>query len=481
VVEDREHAAFSDRERRPHEAHSADVGPSTRHAQAITGPLELLELELAHAPEGTLTVRAMPSVPRLPLVPDPLRRVHVPRNLAAITTTGPETDPVEVGLDDKVVERIWRAARDLYRSGVHPALQLCLRRHGDVVIDRAIGHARGNGPSDGRESERVLATPDTPFCVFSASKAITAMVVHKLHERGVLDISDRVADYIPEYAAHGKGDTTIAHVLAHRAGVPTLPRKALDIDQIEDREYVIGLIAEAKPFVKPGTLLAYHAVSGGFILGEIVHRVTGRSIRDVLAEEFLDPLGFRWMNYGVAPEDVPQVGLNYVTGPPLLPPLSNIVSRVLGNPIDAVVELSNDPRFQTAVVPAANTMTNANELSRFFEIFRAGGELDGVRVMESETIARALTEQSRLEIDLSLGFPTRFSLGLMLGAKVLSLFGRDTDKAFGHLGLINIMGWADPERGLSAALITSGKPMLYPELPRFFGVMQTITGQVPKI
>jgi CubicO group peptidase (beta-lactamase class C family) len=423
----------------------------------------------------------MPSVPRLPLVPDPLRRIHVRRDLASITTTAAEADPGTVGLDPEAVEKMWRAARDLYRSGVHPALQLCVRRHGEVVIDRAIGHASGNGPDDGRDSERVLVSTDTPFCVFSASKAVTAMVVHKLHERGVLSIEDRVADYIPEYAAHGKGDTTIAHVLAHRAGVPTLPREALDIERIGDREHVIQVIAGAKPFVKPGTLLAYHAVSGGFILGEIVHRATGRSIKDALEEEFLRTLGFRWMNYGVAEADLGEVGLNYVTGPPLLPPLSNLVSRVLGNPIDAVVELSNDPRFLTAVVPAANIVTNANELSRFFEIFRAGGEIDGVRVMEPETIARALTEQSRLEIDLSLGFPTRFSLGLMLGAKVLSLFGRDTDQAFGHLGLINIMGWADPQRGLSAALITSGKPMLYPELPRFFGVMQTITSEVPKV
>ena len=233
--------------------------------------------------------------------------------------------------------------------------------------------------------------------------------------------------------------------------------------------------------VRPGTTLAYHAVSGGYILGEVVWRVTGRDIRALLAEEFLDPLGFRWTNYGVAPEDVGAVGLNYVTGPPTLPPLSNLITRVLGNPVDKVVELSNDPRFLDAIVPAANIVTSANELSRFFEIFRAGGELDGVRVMEPETIAQALTEQSRLEIDLSLGFPTRFSLGLMLGAKVLSLFGRDTDQAFGHLGFINIMGWADPERGLSAALITSGKPVLYPEVFRFFGVMQTVTSEVPKL
>jgi CubicO group peptidase (beta-lactamase class C family) len=150
-------------------------------------------------------------------------------------------------------------------------------------------------------------------------------------------------------------------------------------------------------------------------------------------------------------------------------------------PIEEVVELSNDPRFLTALIPSASVITSAEELSRFFEIFRCGGELDGMRVMEPASVRRALTEQSRLEIDLSLLFPTRFSYGLMLGAKVLSLFGPDTDLAFGHLGLINIMGWADPERGISGGLITSGKAVVYPEVLRFYRVMQTIASKIPKI
>ena len=413
-------------------------------------------------------------------MPDPLRRIHVRRNLAAITTVGQEEDPSAAGMDEKAVAEIWNSALDLYKTGFHPALQLCVRREGKVVIDRAIGHARGNGPADSKETPKILATPDTPFCVYSTSKGITAMVVHLLHERGDLDIQKRVADYIPEYASHGKRDTTIAHVLAHRAGVPTMPSDALDLDRVNDREFLWRLVAEAKPSTKPGGVLAYHAVSGGIILGEIVHRVTGKSIRDVLHDEILGPLGFRWGNYGVAPEDVEQVGLAYRTGPPLLPPLSTLVTRVLGAPIDEVVEKSNDPRFLTAVVPSATVITSANELSRFFEIFRRGGELDGVRVMEPETVRHALTEQSRLEIDLSLIFPTRFSYGLMLGAKLVSLYGRDTDLAFGHLGLINIMGWADPERALSAALITSGKAIVYPGVHRFYGVMQTIASVTPK-
>ena len=420
-------------------------------------------------------------IPRLPYLPDPLRRVHVPSDLESITSVGKEVDSAPLGIDPDTIARIWKAACDLYGTGVHPALQLCLRRHGQVVLDRAIGHARGNGPDDDADAPKVPVTTETPFCVFSTSKAVTAIVVHLLQERGALDIADKVTDYIPEYGVHGKQDTTIGHVLAHRAGLPGLPRAALDLDRVGDREFLGKTINESKPFIKPGTALAYHAVSGGFILGEIVQRVTGKTLRDVLSEQILGPLHFRWGNYGVSPQDVDQVGVNYTTGPRLLPPVSTLVTRVLGMPIEQVVELSNDPRFLTALIPSATVITSAEELSRFFEIFRCGGELNRVRVMSPATLRRALTEQSRLEIDLSLLFPTRFSYGLMLGAKVLSLFGPDTDLAFGHLGLINIMGWADPERGISGGLITSGKAIVYPELPLFYRVMQTIASKIPKI
>ena len=422
----------------------------------------------------------MSALPRLPLVPDPLRRIRLPHDLAAVTTYGEEASPAEVGMTPGAVDSIWAAAVSLYRSGVHPALQLCVRREGEVVLDRAIGHAYGNGPRDGADAPKRLASPQTPFCIYSTSKAITAMVVHLLAERGALDLEDRVSDYIPEYGCKGKERTTIAHVLAHRAGVPGIPREALDLDRIDDTEFILGLLCQARPFARPGTLLAYHAISGGFILGEIVRRVTGRGIREVLATEILEPLGFRWTNYGVASADVDAVGRDYLTGPPLLPPVSTLTQRVLGLPAGRLVELAGDPRFLTAVVPAGNVVTTANELSRFFELLRAGGELDGVRVLAPETIRRALTEQSHLELDLQLGFPVRYSYGLMLGAKLLSPYGRDTDQAFGHLGFINIAGWADPERASSAAIITSGKAIVYPELPRFYRVMERIASVVPK-
>ena len=425
---------------------------------------------------------SMPSLPRPPLgLPDPLRRIHVPRDLESVTDIGPEDSPADGGVEQAAVESIWKAAVDWYRSGVHPALQVCVRRHGAVILNRAIGHARGNGPSDRPGAERIPATVETPFCVYSTSKAITAFVVHKLAERGVLDLHDPVADYIPGYEKNGKRKITIAHVLAHRAAVPNLPKTALDLDNLGDRQYMNDILVNASPFAKAGRYLAYHAVSGGFILGEVVHAATGKDIRAVLAEEFLDPIGgFRWTNYGVAPADVDKVALNYITGPPTAPPLSNILGRALGVPLDHLVRLTNDPRFLTGIVPAANTVTNAFELSRFFEIMRRGGELDGVRVIETDTIRNALKERSHLEIDLSLVYPTRFSYGLMLGAQVVSLYGLDTQHAFGHLGFTNMLAWADPERAISVAVLNSGKPIVYPELYRFLGTMGHITGAMPK-
>lgn len=404
------------------------------------------------------------TVPRLPLLPDPLRRVRVPADLDAVTAIADheENDPAHPYGTDSV----WRAAEGLFRTGVYPAVALCVRHRGRVVLDRTIGWER-------LREDRV-ATPETPFVIFSASKAMTATVTHLLDDRGDLHIADRVAEYIPEYAANGKSSITIEHVLSHRAGVANLPGEALDLDNLADGDYLLRLMCEARPRTRPGKLLAYHAVSGGFILAEIIKRVTGKDIRAVMQEEILDPLGFRWGNYGVAPEDLDLVGHSYATGPPPLPPVSTLLERALGLPPDDITRLSNDDRFLTGIVPAANVVTTANELSRFFELLRCEGELDGVRIMEGRTIRRAIVERSYREFDLTLGAPMRHSAGFMLGADAISLFGPDTDKAFGHLGYTNVLGWADPERDLSVGLITSGKPILHPGLPLLWALTRRI-------
>lgn len=403
-------------------------------------------------------------------------RARVPRDLGAVTTIAHEREahPRELGVDPAAVRRIWDAVERLYATGIHPAIQLCVRRDGDVLIDRTIGHASGNGPGDPPDAERRLATPDTPFNIFSASKAVTAMVIHLLDQEDKLRLDDPVVEYVPEFHPHGKDKITIRHILSHRAGIPSIPPEAMKLENIADREALVRILSDTRPSSAPGRLLAYHALSGGFVLGEIVWRITGQDLRQVLEDRILRPLDFRWMRYGVAPQDVPEVAVNYYTGPPQIPLVSLALSRAIGvTPFDAVA-LSNDERYLTGIVPAGNIVTTANEMTRFYELLRQGGELDGKRIFDRRTIRRATTEESYLELDLMIGLPIRYALGFMLGGRWLSLYGPDTEHAYGHLGFTNVVCWADPARRLSAALMTSGKPVIYPEIYYVHEVLRQI-------
>jgi CubicO group peptidase (beta-lactamase class C family) len=418
-------------------------------------------------------------IPRIPLAV--LSRCRVPADLAAVTSLAPETPAEAVGLAPEAIERIWRAALALYRTGVHPALQLCVRRRGEIVLNRAIGHASGNAPQDALDAPRVACTTQTPFNIFSASKAITAMVIHKLDEEGLLHLEDSVCEFIPEFGRHGKDCITIRHILAHRAGIPNLPPEAIDLDLLVHPDRVVAILADSKPRSRSGRLLAYHAVSGGFVLAEIVRRVTGKDVRQVLEERISRPLGLRWLSYGVQPDDVSRVAVNAFTGPPVPPPLNRVLRNALGTTLEHAIELSNDPRYLTGIVPAANVVTTAEELSAFFQCLLDGGSFGGVRVFEARTIRHATAEQNHWELDFTLGLPIRYGLGFMLGGYPASLYGLDNPHAFGHLGLSNVIAWADPERDLAAALLTSGKPILSTHVVRLIELMVGISRGLPKV
>jgi CubicO group peptidase (beta-lactamase class C family) len=157
------------------------------------------------------------------------------------------------------------------------------------------------------------------------------------------------------------------------------------------------------------------------------------------------------------------------------------MTRALGMPIDELTELSNDPRLLMGIVPAGNVVATANEMSRFMDLLRAGGTLDGVQVMKPRTIRRAIVETSYHELDRTLGFPLRYSHGFMLGARTLSLYGPDTDEAFGHLGFTNVSMWADPRRELAVGLVTSGKPVVGPHLDALWRLFREIGRAAPKV
>jgi CubicO group peptidase (beta-lactamase class C family) len=305
-------------------------------------------------------------------------------------------------------------------------------------------------------------------------------VLHLLAERHLLDLDDTVAEFIPDFARHGKESITLRHILTHRAGVPNPPHGVMDLDLLERPHEIVELLCDQKPIWRPGTRLAYHAVTSGFLLGEVVQVVTGKNIRDVLRDEILQPLGFRWTNYGVASEDVAQVAVNAYTGPPPPWPVGAIFERALGLPVRDVVTASNDPRFLRAVFPSANVVSTADELSRFFELLRCGGELSGVRIFDRRTIRRATAEQSYLEIDFTLVLPFRYGMGFMLGAEWFSLYGPFTPRAYGHIGFTNVIAWADPERQVAGALLNSGKPLVYAEIFYLFEILRRIGAACPR-
>jgi len=418
-------------------------------------------------------------IARLPLAK--LARCRVPGDLASVTSLAPETPAEAVGLPPQAVERVWQAALALYRTGVHPALQLCIRRRGEIVLNRAIGHAAGNAPLDAPDAPKLACTVQTPFNIFSASKAITAMVIHKLDEERLLHIEDPVCEFIPEFARHGKDRITIRHILSHRAGFPNLPPEAIDLDLLVDPARVVEILCDARLRSRPGRLLAYHAVSGGFVLAEIVRRVTGHDVRQVLEDRISKPLGLRWLSYGVAPADVASVAVNAFTGPPVPLPMNVMLKNALGTTLHHAIELSNDPRYLTGIVPAANVVTTAEELSAFYQCLLDGGALGGVRVFDARTVRHATAEQNHWELDFTLGMPIRYGLGFMLGGAPASLYGLDNPHAFGHLGLSNVIAWADPERDLAVALLTSGKPILSTHVVRVIELVVAISRGMPKL
>jgi CubicO group peptidase (beta-lactamase class C family) len=420
----------------------------------------------------------------------PLRRLaarlvplcRIPADLTGLLSVAEEEVPAQAaGVSPEAIERVWKSVEALYRTGAYPALQICIRCDGQVLLERALGHASGNGPSDAPEAPKRLATVDTPFNLFSAAKAITAMVIHKLDEQRALHLEDRVCDFIPDFGRYGKDRITIRHILAHRAGIPNLPPGAIDLDLLQTPDRVIELLCDAQPRTRPGRMVAYHAVSGGFVLAEIVKRATGASIREVFEKEIALPLGLHSTRYGAHPRDVERVAVNAATGPPLPPPLSWILRGALGVGVREAVELSNDPRFLTSIIAAANVVTNAGELATFYDCLLGEGRLGDVRVFDPRTVRHATAEQNYWELDLTLGLPIRYGLGVMVGSEGPSLVGWNNPRAFGHAGFTNVLSWADPQRRLAVALLTSGKPILGPHVLRLVQLMVEVGRAFPRV
>ena len=390
-------------------------------------------------------------------------KVAVPADVQSVVRRG---DEERTDLD---IEPVWAQVERLYGAGLHPAIALCVRHRGRVVLDRTIGHL-DNQP--GAVEPGAVATPDSLFSLFSASKILTAVVVHALIEDGVMDLDQRMVDVLPEMDRHGKDAIRLRHLLNHTAGIPNVPA-GLDPEQaLRTGKVDLALLADLVPTHAPGVDVAYHPITSWLLIAEMVERITGKDLRDQLESRILGPLGFDALTYGVAPDHVDRVAKHAYTGPKLPAVLDRIFERTIGAGTD-LMELTNTPEFLTGVHPSANVIGTAREASRFMELLLRGGELDGVRVLQESTIQRALTDVTPRQLDSTFGLPMQYGLGTMMGGW-FSLFGLGTSGSYGHLGLSNVVVYADPRRDISVAFLNTGKPVIAPGMLHWAATLQRI-------
>ena len=255
---------------------------------------------------------------------------------------------------------------------------------------------------------------DTIVNVWSTTKTVTSLAILMLASRGEVDVHAPVARYWPEFAAAGKERVEVRHLLSHTSGVSGLDQPA-SMQDLYDWDRSTARMAAQAPWWEPGTASGYHALNFGHLLGEVLRRVTGRSLKQFVAEQIAAPLGADFQ-IGAAVADTGRIAP--VVPPPPLPfdlaamdPTSPVVRTFTGPPVEASV--ANTPAWRAADIGAANGHANARSVARILSAVTLGGQVDGIRLLSRDAIELIFEQQSD-GVDLVLGVPLRFGIGFGL-------------------------------------------------------------------
>jgi CubicO group peptidase (beta-lactamase class C family) len=370
---------------------------------------------------------------------------------------------VDVGVDvngavAEGFEPVREAFAQNFAARAERGAAVAVYRDGHKVVDLWAGIRDVDGAEGSARWEQ-----GTAQIVRSATKGVAAAALLLLHQRGELDLDAPVGTYWPEYKTAGKEQTLVWHLLAHRAGVPVLDRP-LTPEQAVDPVLGAAAVAAQAPAWEPGTDHGYHAQTYSWLTGELVRRVTGRTIGEWIADEIAGPAGADlWV--GLPGREAGRVGrVGQVEVPELAAGLrvrpKRSVAEAYADPrsltrraFAAITPLpdENDPALRAAVLPASNGIATADGLARFYASLI--GDVDGgTRLFTPGTLALARAERSAGP-DRVLVVSTRFGLGYMLHGGACPLLGPGS---FGHPGRGGALGFADPEAGLAFAYVTNG-------------------------
>jgi len=362
--------------------------------------------------------------------------------------------------------RVKEVFEELFEEDKELGAGVAVTIDGRLVVDLWGGYA---DPDRTRTWER-----DTLVNVYSTTKGMTATCVHRLVDQGLLNLDQKVLHYWPEFGCNGKEEICVRHLLCHQAGLPAIDKR-LPPEAIFDWDTMTRAIAEQAPLWQPGTKHGYHARTYGWLLGEIVRRITGKSLGTYFYDEIAGPLG---LDFYIGLQDEHHGRVAYITAVPPPPPgvepnLARIIQTqpesfaaraFLNPPSYLIADTANTPEWRRAELPSSNGHGTASSIARLYGALACEGSIDGIRVLSAESIERARTEQSRGP-DQVLIVETRFGLGFMMPVPGATM--GPNDRAFGHPGMGGSLGFADPEArvGFGYVMNLTGSSILINERP----------------
>lgn len=375
---------------------------------------------------------------------------------------------------------------------VREAFAANFAEHGDVGAAFAL-HVGGRLVVDvwGGVADAERGRPweeDTLQLVFSTTKGATAMCALLLAERGELDLDAPVVEYWPEFGAAGKERVPVRWLLSHRAGLPVV-EETPPLEEVLRWGPIVEALAASAPVWAPGTAHGYHALTYGWLVGEVVRRVSGRSLGTFFAEEVAGPLGLDFF-IGLPPAQSKRVSRLLsmrlgVEDPAALetlglPPEVMAVVRAFSDPSSLSMralnlsgafggdDVWNSPEVHAAEIPAANGITNARSLSRLYAA--CVGEVDGLRLLSPDTVKQASTTEAEGP-DRVLLAPSRFGLGFMLPSGFSPVGG---PSSFGHYGAGGSLGYGDPDHGIGFGYVMNKMDANLTGDPRTLGLTKAV-------
>ena len=366
----------------------------------------------------------------------------------------PDFGMVEAALRDQLRKYPGGAAVSVYHRG-------------ECVVDLWGGYKDDEGTPWAR---------DTMAASFSTTKGVAATLLHIYADRGLIDYDAPVTDYWPEFGQAGKKKITVRHVLSHQSGLYHIRQMIDHVDRMLEWDYMIEAIEQTLPAHAPGSRTGYHGLTFGFLVGEIIQRVTGKKFSDLVQQEIARPLGLDGLFIGAPEHEIPRaaklifpestqrlsqtkLGSKLEVGASRL---SKLLQRLgvdsdLTSIFDALAPRGisdfdfGSPESLRVAIPAANGLFTARSLAKMYALLANGGELDGVRLLSEDALERATTVQKPTGKLSVIPFDMRWRLGYH---GVVTTRGVPR-QGFGHFGFGGSGAWADPKRNLSVALIVN--------------------------